>query len=175
MNDAYCPDCGVRFPPWETHVCAKKRGAEAGDAAGHSSRGDASGKGRSADLSSAKPRSSKVAGSNPAGSAKKSTAALKEVPAAGIGGRSARKGHADERSHAVAQPDRAGDFDLAVGGSNPAQQASTQASPVDTPLTVRGTPRKRAPKGTFDRKAYQRKAAKMRRDRKRAEDKGETK
>ena len=31
------------------------------------------------------------------------------------------------------------------------------------PLTVRGTPRQRAPKGTFDRKAYQREAAKERR------------
>lgn len=30
-------------------------------------------------------------------------------------------------------------------------------------LTVRGTPRKRKPKGTFDRKAYQREAARKRR------------
>lgn len=32
-----------------------------------------------------------------------------------------------------------------------------------SPLTTRGTPRQRAPKGTFDRKAYQREAAKKRR------------
>lgn len=39
--------------------------------------------------------------------------------------------------------------------------AGTQAPPVD--LTTRGTPRRRAPKGTFDRKAYQREKARERR------------
>lgn len=50
--------------------------------------------------------------------------------------------------------------------------AGTQAPPVDvsTLLTKRGAPRKRAPKGTFDRKAYQREAARKRR----AEAKGKT-
>lgn len=38
----------------------------------------------------------------------------------------------------------------------------TQARPIE--LTKRGTPRQRAPKGTgFDRKAYQREKAKLRR------------
>jgi hypothetical protein len=38
------------------------------------------------------------------------------------------------------------------------------AAPVDAvPLTTRGTPRQRAPKGTFDRKAYQREKQRERR------------
>jgi hypothetical protein len=39
------------------------------------------------------------------------------------------------------------------------------------PLTKRGTPRQRAPKGTFDRKAYQREAARERRAKLKAEGK----
>lgn len=37
-----------------------------------------------------------------------------------------------------------------------------------TPLTTRGTPRRRAPKGSFDRKSYQREWARKRRAAKRA-------
>lgn len=77
------------------------------------------------------PSKRKVAGSTPARRSKKSTALGKDRAAAGTGGRSARKGKAGEGSHAVAQPDRAGACEPAVGGSNPAQQAGTQAPPVD--------------------------------------------
>ncbi len=48
-----------------------------------------------------------------------------------------------------------------VARSNRASIAGTQAPPVDT--TTRGTPRQRAPKGTFDRKAYQAQKARERR------------
>lgn len=48
-------------------------------------------------------------------------------------------------------------------------QAGTQAMPVDAPLTAKGTPRKRKPNGTFDRKEFDRNRAKLRREKEAAE------
>lgn len=61
----------------------------------------------------------------------------------------------------VPQP-MAPDNRVSGGRSSEGQSVGTQARPIE--LTKRGTPRQRAPKGTgFDRKAYQREKAKLRR------------
>lgn len=49
------------------------------------------------------------------------------------------------------------------------KKAETESAHLAPALTTRGTPRKRAPKGTVDRKAYQAEKARKRRARKRAE------
>ncbi len=71
-------------------------------------------------------------------------------------------------------------MDVPSGVASPKKDAAagTQAPPVDkletarkvlADVTTRGTPRKRAPKGTFDRKAHQAKKARERRAAKKAE------
>lgn len=50
-----------------------------------------------------------------------------------------------------------------VKAARAAIQKAEAAAAHLAPVTKKGTPRQRAPKGTFDRKAYQREAAKRRR------------
>lgn len=76
--------------------------------------------------------------------------------------------HADNREVVTGPHRESGETNSgATGGRQlqPALRTGVAPGAVDTitPLTVRGTPRKRAPKGTFDRKAYQRQKARERR------------
>lgn len=113
-----------------------------------------------------RPSKPTVEGSTPSPRSKKSTAARKDVQAGKRRGSSGAKGDPKQSGRAVAQLVET-PVQPEVAGSSPASTAGNQAPPVDT--TTRGTPRKRAPKGTFDRKAYQRQKAAERRARRKSD------
>jgi len=149
MIETICNDCGARYRPGTDHVCPKRRPA------------------------------------------KKSTAARKDVqattlkedrsrsPALGTGGKARHRsdtGNIQETGTAKTVATTGAAATASSRLASAPKIAGTQAPPVDTltqaeaaaahlapDLTKRGTPRQRAPKGTFDRKAYQREKARERR------------
>jgi hypothetical protein len=104
----------------------------------------------------------KIVGRPKDGPAKKSTAAPVSEPRKGQPkpGKGASRtvpqvSHADNR---VEVTSGGSDPSRTTGGRHqqPALRTEVALGAADVPLTKRGTPRKRAPKGTFDRKAYHR-------------------